>query len=273
MGAAGLNKPDQRVSTSSAFFTVPAGHPPTARRHILLPMQDDPVRYWQDLTNNYRGMSDRELLELAERPEDLTEVAQQVLRDEMKLRKLEKPRPFTSVPRTITVSRRNYDVAPSPFVDSYADSYIVPSDSEDMDEHESDAYETSHEFTWKTLLCDCQSNDHALQLSAALRRHGIESWVRQISAYTTDLLNPQVYVAADQLEQARAVAAQPIPQDILDEWNTVVPEFELPACPGCGSKEEVVLQETVPLNVWLCEACGAEWTEPESAPDNNPTSP
>jgi hypothetical protein len=42
----------------------------------------------QRLQENYRGMSDGELLELAAKPEDLTEMAQQALRGEMAARKL-----------------------------------------------------------------------------------------------------------------------------------------------------------------------------------------
>src|SRR5438270_11711496 len=56
-------------------------------------MQDDPAQYWQDLTENYRQMSDGELLELSAKPEDLTEIARQVLRDEMDRRKIEARKP------------------------------------------------------------------------------------------------------------------------------------------------------------------------------------
>ncbi len=218
-------------------------------------MQDDPVRYWQDLTGNYRQMSDRELLELAANPEELTEVAQQVLRDEMRLRRLEKGRPAPAMASTPDFNPSAHsDNVGGPFLDTYAPP------PEDLEEG------APAEYTWKTLLCDCESNDHAWQLFEALKRHGIESWVRQVSPYSTDIRGPQVYVAADQLDQAQVVAAKPIPQDIIDDWNTVVPEFELPICPQCGSKEEVVLECTEPSNSWHCEACGAEWTDAEPAP-------
>ena len=211
-------------------------------------MPDDPVQYWQDLTENYRQMSDGELLELAAAPEDLTEVARQVLRDEMGKRRLDKPQPSIGAPRSVGVPGKNYD----PLAGPLAGSYVIPSDAEDTDDP-ADEDEPPSEFTWKTALCDCESSDQALQLRAALMRHGIESWAKQV----------QVYVAADQLEQAQAVAAQPIPQDILDEWNTAVPEFEIPVCPRCGSKEDVMLTSADPVNAWLCEACEAEWTDPD----------
>ncbi|HEY3624629.1 MAG TPA: hypothetical protein VGL00_00040 [Terracidiphilus sp.] len=215
-------------------------------------MQDDPTRYWQDLTDNYRGMSDGELLELAEKPEDLTDVAQQVLRDEMKLRRLDKARPS---PATHGSGR----------VGVFRDEYI-PSGSEELGD-DGDERETAPEYTWKTPLCDCESNDQAWQLREALKRHGIESWVRAVPASSTDVAGPQIYVAADQLEQAQAVAAQPIPQDIIDDWNEVVPEFEVPVCPGCGSMEGVVLENTSPVNSWFCESCEAEWSDPEPGAD------
>lgn len=143
---------------------------------------------------------------------------------------------------------------------------MVPFDYGSDDPQEDD--EAPHEYTWKTLLCDSDSNDHALQLQAALSRYGIESWVRQVSAYSTDVLGPQVYVAADQLDHARTIAAQPIPADILDEWNTAIPEFELPLCPQCSTNHEVILENTVPVNSWLCEGCGTQWTDPESVPES-----
>ncbi len=227
-------------------------------------MLEDPVRYFQDLSENYRQMSDGELLELAEKPEDLTEVAQQVLRDEIGRRRLEKPKPAampqrTSPQRTSFDPNTHIDVVGGPFADRYA----PPPEFEDSDDAEA-----APDYTWKTLLRDCETNEHALQLAEALKRQGIESWVRQVSPYSTDIRGPQVYVAADQLEQAQAIAAQPIPQDIIDEFKAVIPEFELPVCPQCGSTDEVMLESADPVNAWLCEACGAEWNDPEIAADD-----
>lgn len=221
-------------------------------------MQQDSVRYWQDLTQNYRRMSDGELLAL--RPEDLTEIAQQVLRDEMRLRKLNEITPNGAVEApTRFRSKGHRDALRSAIADSYIG--VEPDDSDEDADDEDD--EPAHEYTWKTLLCDCESNDRAWQLREALKRHGIESWVSAVAPSSVDVVGPQVYVAADELDQAQAIAAQPIPQDIIDDWNTHVPEFEVPRCPRCGSSEEVLLEATEPANAWLCESCGAEWTDPE----------
>ena len=98
-----------------------------------------------------------------------------------------------------------------------------------------------HEYTWKTLLCECETSEQALELREALRRAGIESWVegpRTDSRYVrTGRENPRVLVAADQLDAARAIAANPIPQEIADESQDEVPEFVEPKCPKCGADD------------------------------------
>jgi hypothetical protein len=126
------------------------------------------------------------------------------------------------------------------------------------------------EFTWKTPLCDCESYEEAWQISEALRRAGIESWIerpgaRQPVVWDQSMVgNLQVRVAADQLDQAREIAAKQIPQEIVDESHEDVPEYEPPKCPNCGA-EDPVLESAEPTNSWLCEACGKQWTEPQLA--------
>ncbi len=123
------------------------------------------------------------------------------------------------------------------------------------------------DYTWKTVLCDCDTSEEAWQLSEALKLVGIQSWIdgpRPRSGYTSfDLPNPRVLVAADQLDRARAIAARPIPPEIVEESETKVPDFEPPACPKCGAPDPV-LEAVDPANSWRCEQCGQQWTE--SAP-------
>lgn len=74
----------------------------------------------------------------------------------------------------------------------------------------------------------------------------------------------QVLVAVDQLEQARAIAAKPVPQDVVDEVKKMMEsadEYLPPVCPKCGAADPI-LEATEPTNEWLCEACGAEWSDP-----------
>jgi hypothetical protein len=210
-------------------------------------MPDDPQRYWRDLTENYRQMSDGELLELGESRADLTEVAQQVLRDEIRKRGLDEKKPAEAVK----------------FADRDAVVHWESPRYRDMAREPSDGGGVPQEFTWKTLLCECESTQEAWQVSETLRRAGIESWVtRSMAAW--DASGPRVQVAADQLEQAQAVMASPIPQDVVEESQSKVPEFELPECPICGAADPV-LESVDPVNAWVCESCGAEWSDPEEA--------
>jgi len=220
-------------------------------------MHADPAQYWQDLTANYRQMSDGELLELAEKPEELTEVAQQVLRDEMRLRRLTLAKP--ELPKIQN---------PTAAIHREPSSYRY-----EFSEHDGD--EGASEYTWKTQLCECETAQQAWQLAEALRRAGIDTWIQGAAssrARALDVTYPRVLVAADQLEQAQAIAAQPIPQDILDEFRvdeeSESESFELPKCPKCGAPDPV-LESADPVNSWICEACVAEWSdaEPASAED------
>jgi hypothetical protein len=224
-------------------------------------MQDDPVRYWQDLSDHYRQMSDGELLELSEKPEDLTEVARQVLRDEIRKRRLdEKPAQITAAKSANTPARVHLEPT------SYRNAFSA------MEEEEGDE---GHEYTWKVVLSECNSQEEAWQLAEMLRRAGIESWIRRYNPFAQfDSNGPGVLVAADQLEEARAIAARPIPQDIIEESQIKLPEFVLPVCPQCGSKDGAMLESSDRVNSWSCEACGAEWNdEDESARDEDEEEP
>ena len=219
-------------------------------------MQDDPVRFWQELTENYRRMSDGELRELSARPEELTEVAQQVLRDEMRLRRLDRSQTPAEGVRTTGAPRKNYDLLAGPLPNSS----LVDEDPEDAEETEDEQPATG--YTWKTQLCECSNVQQARQISAALLRAGIESWIEAMPSYAIALGNPRVLVAADQLEEARAIAQRPIPQDIIEESQVEVPEYVVPVCPRCGAHDPI-LESADPVNTWSCEACGAEWSDTE----------
>ena len=217
-------------------------------------MYDNPAEDWQGLTEVYRRMGDGELEQVAEAYGDLTQTAQEVLRSEMKSRGL-------GDPRAVRIAGEEAD----------ADATWRRASRFDLDGGDSGAEEDGDgdgrpgEFTWKTPLCECEDRDHAWQLSEALRRAGIESWIEQPGRGWV-IGGPRVVVVADQLEQARAVAAQPIPQEIVDLSKMEVPEFVPPKCPSCGA-EDPVLESAEPANSWLCEACGREWSEPVAEGD------
>jgi hypothetical protein len=225
-------------------------------------MQSNPLEEWQSLTEVYSQKYDGELLELAADSADLTEVAQQVLRDEMKKRGLDWPGAADNPAdqQELPPGRRSHPGIDLPDAE---DAIGEPGDGES---------DPPREYTWKTLLRACESLEQAWQISEVLRRAGIESWVERSGSKHAipwdewGVGDIQVQVAADQLDQARAIAAQPIPQDIIDESHEKPAEFELPACPHCGASDPV-LENADPVNAWKCEACGNEWTEP--AADQN----
>jgi hypothetical protein len=224
-------------------------------------MQTDPVAEWQRLTEFYREKSDEALEELGEDFGNLTETAQQVLTTEMRSRGLSlpgsNPQPASYQIRAPGVTRSARSVDPFGLGSNISDNVV----DEENDCNDSDADEDiPREFTWKTILCEVNDSAEARLLREALYRAGIESWVDNRAAQM-ELGAPRILVAADQLEAAQAVAAQPIPQDILQESQEAAPEYEPPSCPECHT-EDPVLESADPSNNWLCEACGAIWSDP-----------
>jgi hypothetical protein len=214
-------------------------------------MQIDPVQEWRRLTEHYRSMSDEQLRELAFDFADLTEMAQQVLRDELRLRRINGP--LTREEQSKFVAKRAEILQPSAGFEEA---------SADTDEAEEDDG-LPHHYTWKTQLCECENDEQAWQLSEMLHRAGIDSWVED--PRSDGLVYCRILVAADQLDEARAVADRPIPQDVIDESKQTIPEFVVPACPTCGA-EDPLLESVDPVNTWRCEFCGREWTDPAAKP-------
>jgi hypothetical protein len=225
-------------------------------------MEIDFAAEWQRLTRHYAEMGDDELRELAGQFGDLTEMAQQVLRDEMRKRRLGDPgehRKPESLREQTRRLRENRDAArkglvPPPQWDT---ALALPAEENGAEEEEQ-----GHEYTWKTLLCECDTREEAWQIYEVLRRAGIESWLEAPGRYSELNVNgPRVIVAADQLDQARQIASQPIPQDVIDDSKIRVPEFKSPHCPRCNAGDPV-LESVDPSNAWSCECCGYEWAEP-----------
>lgn len=206
-------------------------------------MPETPEQEWRRITELYADMYDEQLLELAGSFNDLTDTAKTVLRDELRKRDLGDPlsSDFSALARSRADAQRALDTA------------------------ESEEAGKSIDYTWKTLLCERESREEAWQTREVLRRAGIESWLRDPSAYfaqaALDLTNYRILVAADQLEEARAVIANPIPQEIIDESRLEIPEYSPPICPACGAPDPTLLAAD-PANSWECENCGNEWSDP-----------
>ncbi len=196
-------------------------------------MQIDPMENWRQLTGHYAQMTDGELLNLAGDFDNLTDMARQVLRDEMKKRGLGDPQSITANEAGLM---QDAGAGDSP---------------------------TTATYVWKNLLCECEGQEQARQIVEVLRRAGIESWIDGSSSYLQlDMSSPRVrvLVASDQLEEARAIVAQPIPPDIVHQSNAEERAYELPVCPSCGAPDPV-LEGIDPANAWRCEVCSREWTE------------
>jgi hypothetical protein len=196
-------------------------------------MPANPAEETLRLTALYAQMSELELVDLARSYDGLTETARQVLRDQMLKRQLGDP---AAPPAPVRL-------APRP-----------PAAEEVADGSEQDC-----EFTWKTLLCECEQFEQAWQMRELLRRSGVETWLDgPRSAY------PRILVAADQLDQARQLLSQPIPQEIVELSRQQIPEFEAPVCPACGASDPILDENPDPnseANLWFCESCGHQWDD------------
>jgi len=213
---------------------------------ILLPMQTDPVEESRRLAALYAEMGNIEIQELAHQINDLTPAAQVVLRDELKKRGVTDPQ--FAPKRNISHSRTLTHFTPA--------SEEVDESIEEIDE------DTSVEYSWKTLLCECADMPEARAIARVLMAAGLESWIERSPQYG-ETAGPKVVVAADQLEHARHILEQPIRQDILEEERELqnAPQYELPTCPHCGAPVPI-LESVEPSNNWLCESCDHTWSDP-----------
>lgn len=229
-------------------------------------MQTDPMTEWQRITAVYRGMYDDELINLAADSEDLTDIARQVLDAELKRRGLGEvaksglgqtpPEPM----RERRAALLGNQGGASQIVLDYRANY--------------DRHSGTIEYTWKTLLCECETLEEAQQLTERLKLAGIDSWIDDpnlMSRFKSfENPRPRVLVAADQLEQARAVAENPIATEAPEGPAATLPsDFVMPVCPRCGAKDPA-LEGVNPFNSWRCEACGTQWAESEDGSTSAP---
>jgi hypothetical protein len=220
-------------------------------------MQDDLSEEWRRLSEHYAQMYDGELLRLASRYSDLTNAAKEVLRVEMLKRGLGDPTKPAEVQRDSGRLRFERGV-----------------ELDGHEEHDDDGEDgkPAHDYTWKTELCECDTREQTWQIRAVLDRAKIESWLfdpsREVATRLLDRIPFRILVAADQLEEARKIIAQPIPQDIIDDSQMTVPVYVIPTCPGCGDPDPTLL-EGEDANRWGCEVCGKEWSELEKPPEEH----
>jgi len=233
-------------------------------------MQTNAAEELRRLAEEYRARSDEELRELAADFADLTATAQQALRGEMRSRGLGDPRAAeapspSNAPPGPTIARIEPDRDPEHLAASRGPFGRLPELVPDAPDAADD--EGPHDYTWKAVLCDCDTNEQAVGLSVALRRAGLDSWCQTSREFGRRYA--RVLVAADQLEQARAIAAGPVPQQVTEEAKEITSDFVEPKCPKCGS-DDVVLDGVDSENHWRCEQCDAEWSDPAEVEGENP---
>ena len=173
---------------------------------------------WQRLTELYREMGDGELEELDADKADLTEMAQQVLRDELKKRGLDSSRaesPWSQIELralwrssgVLAAMRRRARRAPKT----------------------SDRRSGVH---LEDAAVRMRRQGRGWQIREVLRQAGIESWIEVPGSRDGhEYGNPRIVVAADQLEKALEIISQPIPQEIVEQSKMQVPDYVPPVCP------------------------------------------
>jgi DNA-directed RNA polymerase subunit M/transcription elongation factor TFIIS len=207
----------------------------------------DPAAEWLRLSEHYRQMSDNELLVLARRNSDLTEVAQQTLAQEISQRRLklqpeEPPAPLPAEP---------------------------PADSSSTN---ADSYDEDRELV---EICVVWSLSDALQVQTLLDRAGIPFLMGPenatgVDAVTSNFVNGvSVKIMQIGVPWARQAmlnytpANEPRPKEELSE----LPIY----CPKCHSTEVVFERlTTAPTSApedssskfeWTCDVCGYHWED------------
>jgi len=130
-------------------------------------MQTDPMVEWQRITEVYRGMYDDELINLVADQADLTEIARQVLDLELKKRRLgdlSHAGPAREAPEPMRERR-------AALIGNQGGAAQIVLD------YRAKMGEAPLEYSWKTLLCECESMERAQQLSEYLKLAGVDSWI------------------------------------------------------------------------------------------------
>ncbi len=233
-------------------------------------MQNDPGTEWTRLTRLYADKSDEELLDFATDFGNLTDTAQTVLRDELRKRKLGTPEQSASA---------QLKEQPTVFGrwSKERGGATKRGDLESGEDRSAEHEEAPVEYSWKTELCDCETSEEASRIDEVLRRARIQCWTdRRGTSFGTRSVAARgirIMVAADELEEARAVIAMPIPQEVIhqvkEESQAASEDFVPPTCPKCRA-EDPLLESIDPTNTWHCENCGATWTDPAPVENEGP---
>jgi DNA-directed RNA polymerase subunit M/transcription elongation factor TFIIS len=221
---------------------------------------------WLRLSEHYRGMTDGELIAIAPDRSKLTEVAQQILAQELSQRKLkgepeEQPTGLQGTTRTAVAGtpRKAGDSANAGDPDA-ADSDVVDPYAEDRELFE---------------ICTVWSLRDALQVQSMLDTAGIPFFMGEEKATGVDSVtsNFSQGVSVKIMRIGWPWAQQALqyhePKDVPEsekqqpDWDE---EVEV-RCPSCRSKD-ILFEKLVesangvpPKFKWTCKVCGYEWQD------------
>lgn len=213
----------------------------------------DPAGEWLRLSKHYRQLSDNALIDLARQTSDLTDIAQQVLAQEVAGRGLKIPPKEPAVPR-LPQSR------PAWLPDSAGDAESPYADDREL-----------------VTICKVWSLADALKLQRLLDTAGIPFYIGPekatgIDAVTSNFANGlSVQIMRIGLPWAYRVFQEYFPADEPHEEKTDEPDNLAMHCPRCRSTEVVFEDlDRGPENSegepsskfkWTCDSCGHEWQD------------
>lgn len=220
-------------------------------------MGDDPLLERKRLTELYAGLTDGELGKLLAEQEELTDMARDVLREEVRRRQSRPGHPGESSA-------------------SFGELEDLPLEQQD-------------EIAYRDLVPVRQFRDmpDALLAKGLLESAGIECFfgdenIVRLDWFISNLVGGvKLLVKPEDAEAAREILDQPVPPtfDVGDSS-----EYQQPSCPKCGSynvsfeelNKKVAFATAyfgVPLplkkKVWKCSACGAEWRDHPDEPETS----
>jgi hypothetical protein len=204
----------------------------------------DNPQEWLRLNQRYQKMDDVELLQLRDDFDDLTPIAQDILRPILQSRGI--PEAAHSAPPPVT---RHADY-----------SFLrTTSDPQGPDVTDRDSLLKDNGVAVRA----CESMDGASLLSAYLQEHKIASLVITTKrGYPVRF--PEILVFPQDVEYATKL----LDQADVDALRCGAEAESAPViegssqCPACGSSE-ILLQPSGPgyLNAWLCADCGRSWQD------------
>jgi hypothetical protein len=191
-------------------------------------MIGDAAQY-QELVTLYGSYGDDELVELGRGMADLTEMAQEALKGELR--------------------RRGLKIAPAG--EPVEARVLSEDDLSDMR-----AYAASAPAE---CIFDFEDQRAVTAAYYALTAEGIEAIVVSGGA-RPDRQGPRVVVTPKDAERAATILSRPSAEELKAETEEAFEGFDLPQCPTCGGAE-TLLESVDPVNQWRCDGCGHTWLE------------